>query len=121
MALEAVFLQTDPPGLVAGIHWQASLWLTDFRDAGAVGPPPYPVAVAWLTDFRRVPGLDCVLLDFILVPDHRRRSGYAAALVAACRDRWPGLDLTDPISPEGEALAASLGAPGGAPGGGSPS
>lgn len=70
---ETRFVPLDLPGLEPGIHWQASLF--DSK-AGALGSLPYPVAVAWLTDFEATP-LDCVVLDFILVPDQFRRRGYA--------------------------------------------
>lgn len=91
--------QCDPPGRMPGVAW-----VVELHTAGDV--PPYPVATAYLSDFRRP--LAGVCLDFILVPDDFRRQGYAEALVRACKRLWPGLWLTDPISPEGEALVNSL-------------
>lgn len=103
MTPHAFFVQLDPPGRVPGLCWQASLHAEDDN-------PPYPLAIAWLTDFRGggVPGLG-VSLDFILVPDHCRRMGYATALVAACRDRWgEALWLTDAISESGKGLLEAI-------------
>jgi hypothetical protein len=93
----AVFRPLDPPppGRILGMPWMAEL-------CHPTDGLPYPLAVAWLSDFRRA-GLGMVL-DNILVPDHLRRRGYATALIAACHARWPDLMLTDPISPEGEGL-----------------
>lgn len=92
-------LDPPPPGRMPGICWVAEL-------CDPSGNTPYPLAVAWLSDFRRVgPG---VILDFILVPDHLRRRGHATALIAACRERWPDLLLTDAVSPAGDGLLASL-------------
>lgn len=42
------------------------------------------------------------------MPPHRRRNGFATALILCCVERWPDLVLTEAISPEGEALLASL-------------
>jgi hypothetical protein len=102
----AVFYQIDPPGRLPGVCWIASLY--DYGDQ-----PPFPLAVAWLTDLRGTDGSDPiglgVSLDFILVPDHLRRAGHATALIQACEERWGGsLWLTDAISPEGEGLLANI-------------
>ena len=95
-----VFRQLDPPGRIPGIAWIAELHSPD-------DCPPYQLATAWLTDFTGlIPG--CVMLDFILVPDHLRRKGYASQLIRACQDRWPNLEFTDEISTEGEALLSSV-------------
>jgi GNAT superfamily N-acetyltransferase len=97
----AVFHQVDPPGREPGVCWIASLY--EHGDN-----PPYPMAMAWLSDYRSCPVLG-VVLDFILVPDQFRRRGYATQLIAACRDRFGAdIQLTDAISPEGECLLASI-------------
>lgn len=96
-----------PPGWEPGNHAQAELH--DLGDA-AWGPPAHPVAIAWITLCNPVDGPRLLppVLDFVLVPDHCRRRGYATALIRACERRWPGLLLTDPISEAGEGLAGSL-------------
>jgi GNAT superfamily N-acetyltransferase len=103
--LTTFFRQIDgPPRWMDGIHWQAEL---HDDEAGALGELPYPVAVAWLTDFRGT-AMDCVLMDFVLVPDHFRRRGYATKLIGACAERWPELRLTEAISEAGEGLLAKV-------------
>ena len=94
----AHFTQVDAPGRRPGVRWMAEL-------VDPTGWHTSPYAVAWLTDARPALGMS---LDFILVPDDCRRRGYATKLVRACLERWPDLVPTGPISPEGEALAASL-------------
>lgn len=96
--LTAHFTQSDAPGREPGRRWVAEL-------VDATGFCTVPFAVAWLTDYR--PMLP-VTLDFILVPDLYRRMGYASRLVRDCEVNWPGMLLTDPISPAGEGLAESL-------------
>jgi hypothetical protein len=97
------FFQHDPPGREPGLCWVAEL-----REE--TGMATVPVAVAYLTDCRCPhPELSLgVSLDFIWVPDHCRRSGYATRLIRACEERWPDLVLTDPISRSGAALLRSL-------------
>lgn len=100
----ALFRQIDGgPGWTAGLHWQAELHDPDDHDER-----PYPVAIAWITDYPRDSPVGGPGLDYILVPDHLRRRGYATRLIAMCRIRFPGLWLTDGISHEGEALLRSL-------------
>ena len=65
----------------------------------------HPAALAWITDMTPTMGHT---LDFILVPDQCRRRGYATRLIAVCEQMWPDLELSEAISPEGEALLASL-------------
>lgn len=101
-----IFRQVDGgPGWRDGIHHLAEL---HDPDAGALRDSfPYPIALAWLTAYGPETGIG-TCLDFILVPDHLRRLGYARRLIAECAARWPDLWLTDAISPEGEALLAAL-------------
>jgi GNAT superfamily N-acetyltransferase len=98
-AIVATFGQHDAPGRRPGIGWRAELHEPDSE-------LPFPLAVAWLSDYRTA-GLG-VVVDFILVPDHLRRRGYATRLIRECRDRWPDLALTDAISAEGKGLLRSL-------------
>jgi hypothetical protein len=83
-----------------GIAWTAELYSEDHET-------PYPVATAYLSDFSGSV-LNCVMLDFILVPDQHRCRGYGKHLVKRCIERWPDLELTEAISDEGEALIDSL-------------
>ena len=99
-----LFSQIDLPDAMPGLRWQAQLF--DHK-AGALGWTPYPQAVAWLSDYSDSP-LECVMLDFILVPDQYRRNGYATQLIAACEERWPNLELTEAISEAGEGLLNKL-------------
>lgn len=104
MQTVAVFTQVDPPGRRSGVHWVAQLYDASFD------PLYYPLAIAWITDWPAAGAADLgPSLDYILVPDHRRRRGHATALIAACRERFRGLWLTDPITESGEGLLDSLG------------
>ena len=98
MSIVPHFTQVDAPGRLPGVRWIAEL-------VDSTGFCTIPFAVAWLTDARPVLGM---CLDYILVPPHRRRNGFATALICRCVERWPDLVLTEAISPEGEALLASL-------------
>jgi len=100
-----IYTQTDLPDSMPGLRWQAQLF---DPNAGACGYTPFPQAIAWVSDYSDSPGLDCVMLDFILVPDQYRRCGYATALIAACEARWPNLELTEAISEAGEGLLNKL-------------
>lgn len=99
-----IFTQLDLPDAMPDIRWQAQLF---DPTAGVLGYTPFPQAIAWLTDFSASP-LECVMLDFILVPDQCRRRGYATQLIAACEERWPSLELTEAISEAGEGLLNKL-------------
>jgi hypothetical protein len=107
--LRVIFRPVDGPrGWLDGNHVQAELH--DAR-AGEFGTPPYPVALAWVTLNDPVEGALRALppmLDFVLVPDHVRRLGYATTLIRACERRWPDLLLTDAISEAGERLTEAL-------------
>lgn len=95
----ASFHQVDAPGREPGMRWVAEL-------VEASGMATVPLCVAWLTDWHPI---GPVCLDFVIVPfPEDRRRGYGTRLVAACRQRWPGLDYTDPVTPEGEGFYASL-------------
>jgi GNAT superfamily N-acetyltransferase len=41
---------------------------------------------------------------YVLVADDRRRQGIATALVRACRERWPGVELARPVTWDGARL-----------------
>ena len=98
----AIFRQVDgAPLRMDGVPWQAELWERGCERS-------YPLAMAWLSDYRGSLVMNSVVLDFILVPDLERRRGYATRLITECEKRWPSLVLTDPISPEGTALTLSL-------------
>ena len=85
-----------PPDWSPGLHWQVE-YHDDASDCSR------PLGIAWVTAAE---GLD--YLDYVLVCDDCRRRGIATALIAACRERWPGIRLTDSISEAGESLLASL-------------
>src|SRR2546428_13965560 len=84
-------------------RWQVDLHDTD---ATPLGGPPYPVAMAW--GFVPHPDIMSPILEFVLVPDHFRRQGYATWRVAACRERWPGLEMTEAISEAGGRAAGEI-------------
>lgn len=95
-----------PPYFKPGIHWQVEFW--DEVECSR------PYGVAWVTIFDPPPvdyRGDFVVnpvIDYILVCDDSRRKGVATALAQACRQRWPAIELTGAISPEGEAFIADI-------------
>jgi hypothetical protein len=104
----AIFRQVDGgPEWLDTLHWQVDLHDLD------LGEPPYPVAVAWLSAYSTALDDDLArkmgtTMDYILVPDHLRRRGYARRLVMECERRWPDLVLTEAISPGGEAFLDAM-------------
>jgi hypothetical protein len=51
------------------------------------------------------------MVKFVLVVDDFRRQGIATRLILACRERWPDLQLSLPISKVGLALYRKLQTP----------
>jgi hypothetical protein len=96
-----VFRQLDDPGREPGVAWRAELHTDD-------DSPPFPLAAAYLSDFRAAPVPLGMIVDYVWVPDHLRRRGHATRLIRACERRWPGLTLTGPISEAGEGLIAKM-------------
>jgi len=89
-----------PPDWIPGLHWQVE-YHDDACDCS------YPLGIAWVSaplpsDYGNAN------VDYVQVADHERRKGIATALIAACRERWPGLWLTDAISEAGEGLLAKV-------------
>lgn len=97
------FHQYDPPGRMPG-----AAWIAELHPSSEAESPHFPLSVAYISDYRSAGGCGLVVLNFIWTPDHLRRQGHARRLIESCAARWPDLLLTDPISPEGEALAESL-------------
>lgn len=80
-------------------RWVGEYWPPEEKDTGA------PWGVCWVADYPASVG---VVLWYVLVADPRRRQGIATALVAAARERWPGIFVTEGVTPAGEALFDSL-------------
>lgn len=106
MNVEIVFRQIHEPlpqTWAPGVHWQVEAYPTDF----AFG---HPIGICWVSDvsIRRPPDWEGddfpAMVDFILVADEERRQGVATALIEACKNRWPDLNLGDAISEAGEGL-----------------
>ena len=81
-------------------------WQVEYHEGLGV-----PLGVAWvlappasLKGKRRPGGAFKPYLKFVLVSDEYRREGIATRLVVACRERWPDLSLTRPVSRAGMAL-----------------
>jgi hypothetical protein len=95
---EVVFRQLDGP------YWEpAAIWQVELHIGSDIG---YPAGLAWV--WEKPNTIVMVRLEFVLVPDHFRRRGFATRLIEACRERWPDLVLSGPISEEGAALRESL-------------
>lgn len=90
-----------PPGRTPNIHWQVEYYPDDPQDDTA-----YPWGLAWVGLYpERFTG---PTLLYVLVVDDYRRQGIAMRLIRACRERWPGLFLTEGVTEAGEALLAKL-------------
>jgi GNAT superfamily N-acetyltransferase len=79
-------------------RWCGEYW-SDDDDTGA------PWGVCWVGEYPATVG---VVLWYVLVADPYRRRGIATALVAAARKRWPGIHVTEGVTPAGEALYDSI-------------
>jgi GNAT superfamily N-acetyltransferase len=86
-----VFRQVDEGYLDPGVHWQV-----EYIEV-------FPVGTAYLVSPRE----GVAKLSFILVADAWRRHGIAGKLIEACKQRWPNLTYTPPMSKEGESLLRS--------------
>lgn len=91
---------TVPPDCAPDWNWQVEV----HEGRG------FPVGFAWVVapppgTTEPPPGWEArPTIKFVLVADDARRRGIATRLVEACRQRWPGAELSLPISPAGEAL-----------------
>lgn len=92
-----------PSGWKAGLHWVV--------EAYEFGMEQTPVGLCWVTDTienlppeRRHEAVFAPFVDTILVSDFWRRRGIAAALLDACRTRWPNLELSDIVDRENKAF-----------------
>ncbi len=103
--LEFVFRQLFDPmprSWRAGMYWQV--------EAHPEGEHSCPVGLCWVVDTsiilppERKHEAYSPIVDFLFVLDSYRRAGVATALIDACRQRWPDLELTGTVSPEGEAF-----------------
>lgn len=79
-------------------RWCGEFW-PEHDDTGA------PWGVCWVGEYPE-PVRPC--LWYVLVPDPFRRQGIATALIAAARERWPNIFITEGVTPAGEGLVASL-------------
>jgi GNAT superfamily N-acetyltransferase len=97
-----------PRGCLANHTWQVEL----HQGLG------FPLGVAWVLappaptrGERRPRGAPRPFVKYILVTDEYRREGIATRLIEACRERWPDLILTRPVSRAGLALYRKTQAP----------
>jgi GNAT superfamily N-acetyltransferase len=81
-------------------------WQVEYHEGLGV-----PLGVAWVLappaspkGKKRPGGAFKPYLKFVLVSDEYRREGIATRLIEACRERWPDLSLTRPVSRAGLAL-----------------
>jgi GNAT superfamily N-acetyltransferase len=71
----------------------------------------FPVGLAWV--LAPAPGAEPTSetrpqIKFVLVVDDERRQGIATRLIEACRERWPTIQLSPPISAAGAGLYRKL-------------
>jgi GNAT superfamily N-acetyltransferase len=88
----------DPHPAAPADRWVGEYW-PDEDDTGA------PWGVCWVAEY---PAPIHATLWYVLVADPYRRQKIATELVAAARARWPGIFVTEGVTPAGEALFASL-------------
>lgn len=94
-----VFRQVDEPYPDKEVHWNVEFFSDDPPEVG------FPVGFAF---FVVVQGT--AQLNYILVADQWRKRGIAKELIRGCRKRWPNMQFTSAMGPEGEALLRSVGA-----------
>jgi hypothetical protein len=95
-----------PAGWVAGLHW-----VVEAYECGMEQPP---VGQCWVIDpshnlppDRQHEAFLPAHVETIVVRDDSRRAGVATALIYACRQKWPDLDLIDSKSDAGPALVSA--------------
>lgn len=94
---EIIFRQINecvPCGCVGGSLWYVEFHL-DHRNP------------AWLATVIVSPD-GFVTLCMVFVVDMERRKGIATKLVAACREQWPSIHITAPVSDAGKGLRGRL-------------
>lgn len=79
-------------------RWCGEYW-PDTDDTGA------PWGVCWVAEYPEPTG---AVLWMVLVEDRFRRQGIATALIVAACERWPGIFITEGVTPAGEALYATI-------------
>jgi GNAT superfamily N-acetyltransferase len=81
-------------------RWCGEYWPDD-HDTGA------PWGICWVSHYPDEPGI-WTILWYVLVADPYRRLGIATALIAAARERWPSIQITEGVTEAGEAVYESL-------------
>jgi len=64
----------------------------------------FPVGTGYVVDAGKV-----AQLSFILVADQWRRQGYGAAIIEACKSRWPNFVSTTSMDSSSELFANAVG------------
>lgn len=86
-------------------HWQGlgyTIWQVEMHNTAEA--PGFPLGVAWVW----VHDDGSAILEYIQVADRWRRRGIGKSLIRSIRAKWPGVNLGEPISPEGECLLRSV-------------
>jgi GNAT superfamily N-acetyltransferase len=84
------FRQVDAPRIGKEIYWHVEF----YAEEGSV----FPVGTAYVES----PLAGAPRLNFILVADQWRTRGIASRLLAACVEKWPNLEFSEPISDYGQ-------------------
>ena len=80
------FRQVDEPRIGKRIFWQVEY----YAEEGSV----FPVGTAYVES----PPSGPPKMNFLLVADQWRGRGIASSMMAACVEKWPGLEFSTPIS-----------------------
>ncbi|MCP4592561.1 MAG: GNAT family N-acetyltransferase [bacterium] len=95
------FRQVDHP-----FRPTSAIWHVEYFDDGP-RQQAFPVGTAYVVA-APPPKEDAAQVNYILVGDAWRRQGIARKLVDACRERWPRLLYTSPMSDEGRAFVETM-------------
>ncbi len=98
--MEIIFrhITEDVPSLWMPIHWYVEAHVDDCG---------YPAGTAYVSDFSDG-ALGFPWLDYIQVSPIHQRQGVATALIKACQERWPNIELSEAATEEGAALLSTI-------------
>lgn len=87
--------------MIRAIRSPDVMWYVEYWDDSECSDFPTGTAYVWeYQDGEKRKAELC----FILIADHERRKGIAIKILNECEQRWPGIELTEPISKGGRAL-----------------
>lgn len=90
--------------MIRAIRSHDIMWYVEYWDDDECSDFPTGTAYVWEYqdgDERKAE------MCFILVADQERQKGIATKLEKECKERWPGIHFTEPVTKVGRILRAS--------------